>query len=48
MEKSFFPRGLRLFNDVQLQCYALKNYPKNKLKFMVQGMKKETSFILMI
>ena len=34
MEKSFFPRGLRLFNDVQLQCYALNNYPKNKLKFI--------------
>jgi len=32
MEKSYFPGGLRLFNDVQLQCYALINYPKNKLK----------------
>jgi len=32
IEKIFFPGGLRLFNDVQLQCYALKNYPKNKIK----------------
>ena len=32
IEKKFFPEGLRLFNDVQLQCYALNNYPKNKLK----------------
>ena len=32
IEKKFFPRGLRLFNDVQLQCYALNNYPENKLK----------------
>ena len=32
IEKSFFPGGLRLFNDVELQCYALKNYPKKKLK----------------
>ena len=31
IEKNFFPRGLRLFNDVQLQGYALSNYPKDKL-----------------
>ena len=32
IEKSFFPGGLKLFNDVQLQGYALNNYPNDKLK----------------
>tara|TARA_Y100000748_G_C15417706_1_gene458030 strand:+ start:286 stop:1038 length:753 start_codon:yes stop_codon:yes gene_type:complete len=32
IEKSFFSGGLRLFNDVQLQGYALNNYPNDKLK----------------
>ena len=32
IEKSFFPGGLRLFNDVQLQGYALNSYPNDKLK----------------
>ena len=32
IEKSFFPGGLRLFNDVQLQSYALNSYPNDKLK----------------
>tara|TARA_B100001769_G_scaffold27933_1_gene18379 strand:+ start:286 stop:1038 length:753 start_codon:yes stop_codon:yes gene_type:complete len=32
IKKSFFPGGLRLFNDVQLQGYAINSYPTDKLK----------------